>query len=160
MEHRFGRGRLSHFVTAVAHGDEPLRGTFALQGGSALTNAYLVNGAAGTGDRTQRLDLWLTPKGSSVPIRSYEVDMTKMLHAVIISDDFRVFIHAHPQLEPNGHFISEQHLPQTGGYQLYADGEPAGVGQQVFRFDLQAGPALPERPGSARLEREEHEFEG
>ena len=34
--------------------------------------------------------------------------MTKMLHAVIISDDFRVFIHAHPQLEPSGHFLLQR----------------------------------------------------
>ena len=65
--------------------------------------------------------------------------MTKMLHAVIISDDFRVFIHAHPKLEPSGHFLSAQTLPQPGLYHLFADGEPSGAGQQVFRFDLMAG---------------------
>jgi hypothetical protein len=137
--------------TAVARSEAPLHGVFALQGGSARTNAYLLNGQGTGGVLSRHLDLWLTPKGSDVPIRSYDVDMTKMLHAVIISDDFRVFIHAHPQLEPDGHFISQQQLPRRASYHLYADGEPSGVGQQVFRFDLLAGPPMPNDPAARDL---------
>jgi hypothetical protein len=144
-------GAVCLVLTAGARGDEPVRGAFALQGGSAKTNAYLINGQTAAGARTRRIDLWLTPADSSVPIRSYDVDMTKMLHAVIVSDDFRVFVHAHPQLEPTGHFIAVQSLPQAGGYHLYADGEPAGVGQQVFRFDLQAGAPVPNDPAARDL---------
>ena len=47
----------------------------------------------------------------------------KAANVVIISDDFRVFIHAHPQLEPSGHFLSAQTLPQPGLYHLFADGD-------------------------------------
>jgi hypothetical protein len=130
---------------------EPLHGAFALQGGTAKSSAYLINGQAGADPRSRRLDLWLTPAGSSVPIRSYDLDMTKMLHAVIIGDDFRVFIHSHPQLEPGGHFLSEERLPHLGAYHLYADGEPSGLGQQVFRFDLQAGPPVPDDPAARDL---------
>jgi hypothetical protein len=136
---------------AVASGSEPLHGVFALQGGTPKTDAYLVNAQAGSDGLTHKFDLWLTPSGSSAPIRSYDVDMTKMLHAVIISDDFRVFIHAHPQLEPSGHFLSTQTLPRFGGYHLYADGEPAGFGQQVFRFDFSAGPPMPNDPHARDL---------
>ena len=103
------------------------------------TQAYLINAQAGSNPLARQLDLWLTPAGSSRPIHTYDIDMTKMLHAVIISDDFRVYIHAHPQLEPSGHFLSMQTLPKPGLYHLYADGEPSGAGQQVFRFDLPAG---------------------
>ncbi len=78
-----------------------------------------------------------------MPIHSYDVDWTKMLHAVIISDDFRVFIHDHPELDSSGHFHSAQTLPQLGLYHLYADSEPSGLGQQVFRFGVTAGPPVP-----------------
>ena len=139
------------FWAAGAWGSEPLRGVFALQGGTPKTDAYLVNAQAGTDPLVRQLDLWLTPSGASAPIRTYEVDMTKMLHAVIISDDFRVFIHAHPQLEPSGHFLSAQTLPQPGLYHLFADGEPSGAGQQVFRFDLLAGPPVPNDPRARDL---------
>ncbi|HTA38052.1 MAG TPA: hypothetical protein VK760_03190, partial [Candidatus Acidoferrales bacterium] len=134
------------FWTIAARGDDTLRGVFALQGGFQKTDAYLINGQSGAGPLGRKLDLWLTPEGASSPIRTYDVDMTKMLHAVIISDDFRTFIHAHPQLEPNGHFHSTQTMPHPGLYHLYADGEPAGAGQQVFRFDLAAGPPVPSDP--------------
>jgi hypothetical protein len=137
--------------SASALGDEPLRGIFSLQGGTARTSAYLQNGQTGADPLARRLLLWLTPIGSSVPIRSYDVDMTKMLHAVIVSDDFRVFVHAHPQLEPDGHFMSKQIMPRLGLYHLYADGEPTGVGQQVFRFDLQTGPSVPAEPAARDL---------
>jgi hypothetical protein len=131
------------FLAAGALGEEPLRGVFALQGGSPKTDAYLVNAQVGSNLLARQFDLWLTAAGASAPIHTYDIDMTKMLHAVIISDDFRVFIHAHPQLEPSGHFLSAQTLPQAGLYHLFADGEPSGAGQQVFRFDLTAGPSMP-----------------
>jgi hypothetical protein len=134
------------FWASSAQGSDALRGVFALQGGTPKTDAYLINAQAGSNPLQRQLDLWLTPAGASTPIQTYDVDMTKMLHAVIISDDFRVFIHAHPQLEPSGHFHSTQTLPQRGLYHLFADGEPSGAGQQVFRFDLTAGPPMPNDP--------------
>jgi hypothetical protein len=134
-----------------AYAAEPLHGIFALQGAFQKTEAYLFSGQAGSNPLVRKLDLWLTPQSSQAPIRSYDVDMTKMLHAVIISDDFRVFIHAHPQLEPGGHFLFTQTLPQRGLYHLYADGEPTGVGQQVFRFDFNAGPSTPNDPRARDL---------
>jgi hypothetical protein len=42
-------------------------------------------------------------------------------------------------------------LPKTGLYHLYADGEPSGVGQQVFRFDFNAGPPMPNDPAARDL---------
>jgi hypothetical protein len=122
-------------VAAVPAG-QPVQGTFALQGGVAATKAYLVAGPAASDPLALRFDLWMTPLDSRAAIRSYDVDMTKMLHAVIVSDDFTTFVHAHPKLEASGHFVAELRLPKPGAYQLFADGEPSGVGQQVFRFEV------------------------
>ncbi len=72
-------------------------------------------------------------------IRSYRIDMTKLLHMIIVSDDFRTFLHVHPILQPDGHFLLEQEFPSPGAYHVYADAEPQGFGHQVFRFDLDLG---------------------
>lgn len=134
------------FATATAAlCAEALTGTFALQGGTARTDAYLVAGQPANAPLAFDLNLWLTPLDSKAAITSYDLDMTKMLHAVIVSDDFKTFLHEHPKLEPNGHFVLNQQLPGEGLYYLFADGEPQGVGQQVFRFDLQVGPRTPNR---------------
>jgi len=124
---------------AAAGGGPALRGVFALQGAVAKTSAYLVADRAGADPLAQRFDLWMTPLGSGAAISSYETDMTKLVHVLIVSDDFSVFIHDHPEIAPGGHFVFEQRLPKLGLYHVYADGRPEGDGQQVFRFDLQAG---------------------
>jgi hypothetical protein len=77
----------------------------------------------------------MTPKNSQTPIRRYDIDMTKYLHAILISGDLRSFDHVHPRLRSDGTFLFQQPLP-TNGYYLYADADPRGYGNQVFRFPL------------------------
>ncbi len=129
-------------TTAVmAFAGTVLHGTFALQGGVARTAGYL-DAVPGSRPNTWKLDFWMTPKNGGAPIRAYDLDMTKLLHVIIVSDDFKTFIHVHPQFVPNGHFVLDQTLPHPGLYHLYSDGRPSGIGQQVFRFDFQAGNAV------------------
>ncbi len=92
---------------------------------------------------TQKLDIWLTPLAGTAPIRHYAVDMTKLLHLIIVSDDFKQFSHVHPSLGADGHFTIQQTLPVAALYHAYADGEPLGLGQQVFRFDFAVGGDAP-----------------
>jgi hypothetical protein len=61
------------------------------------------------------------------------------LHVIVVSDDFKQFLHIHPVLGPDGHFTIEQTFPEAALYHIYADGEPQGIGQQVFRFDIGIG---------------------
>jgi len=123
---------------AIAAG-ATLTGVFALQGGVARTAGYLEPSQLVSSQNGWKLDFWMTPKNSTVPIRAYDLDMTKLLHVIIVSDDFTKFIHVHPRLFPNGHFVLDQALPGPGIYHVYSDGRPAGIGQQVFRFDLRSG---------------------
>jgi hypothetical protein len=97
--------------------------------------------AAGVPVLSARL-FWMTPKNGGATIRAYEPYMTKLLHVIIVSDDFRTFIHTHPQLSSNGHFELDQRLPHQGLYHVYTDSRPLGLGHQVFRFDFQAGRAV------------------
>ncbi|HXF35239.1 MAG TPA: hypothetical protein VN603_11770 [Candidatus Acidoferrales bacterium] len=116
-----------------------LKGTFALQTGAAKTQAFMRAEAAGSDPLVRRIDMWMTPGNGSRPIRAYSVDMTQLLHVIIVSDDFKIFLHVHPMLGADGHFRITQHFPAASLYHVYADGEPQGAGQQVFRFDLPVG---------------------
>jgi hypothetical protein len=123
----------------AAAADTSYDGTFALQGGTPQTAAHLLAPQIGTKQLERRLDAWMTPIGSATPIRSYQIDMTKYLHMIVISDDFRTFLHVHPKLGPDGHFLLDQTFPVAARYHIYIDAHPENIGQQVFRFDLNLG---------------------
>jgi hypothetical protein len=130
-------------LAVAAASVEMVPGVFALQGGTATTKGYLSARQIGSDPLARHIDTWLTPLDSAVPIRQYDVDMTKKLHMIVVSDDFRTFLHIHPALQPDGHFILDQTLPAAALYHVYADSTPAGHTKQVFRFDVDAGGAPP-----------------
>src|SRR5690242_1726799 len=87
------------------------KGEPALQGYAALTDGYLKATATRPDSLNQTLDIWMTKQGSKVPIKQYRVEMTKKLHVVIVGEDFKTFLHIHPDLQPTGHFLIAQHFP-------------------------------------------------
>jgi len=89
----------------------------------------------------QKLDIWMTLPHSALPIKQYQVEMTKKLHVVIVSEDFKTFLHIHPALGPNGHFSITQNFPAPGTYFVYADALPNDLNHQVFRFTMVVGHA-------------------
>jgi hypothetical protein len=121
----------------------PIDGTFALQTGTPKVRAFLRTSSVARDPLTQKLDVWLTPLAGTAPIRHYAVDMSKLLHLVMVSDDFKQFLHVHPSLGADGHFTIQQTLPVAALYHAYADDEPLGLGQQVFRFDFAVGGDAP-----------------
>lgn len=123
------------------HASSVLPGTFAFQGGKAITQGHLRMSAIGGNPLEEHIDIWMTPPNSSQAIRNYAVEMTKKLHVVVVSKDFSTFLHIHPVLGPDGHFRIDQQFPAPGMYYLYADGEPNDGDHQVFRFDLEVSKA-------------------
>ena len=117
-----------------------MTGKFALQGDTAKTNGYLKLTPIGGNPLKEHMDIWMTEPNSSVAIKNYLVEMTKKVHVVIVSDDFKTFLHVHPTLNANGHFLLDQPFPAAGNYQIYADGEPNNLNHQVFRFEVTIGP--------------------
>jgi len=117
---------------------QALSGVFALQAGHSQTQAHLVAKQIGTSPLAQRLDLWQTRDGLRTVSR-YGVNMTKYLHLIAISDDFTTFLHVHPTLENDHHFRIDVTFPKEGLYHVYADDDPDGIGQQVFRYELRVG---------------------
>jgi hypothetical protein len=118
-----------------------LHGQFALQGQKPQTDGYLKVTPVPGKPLTERLDLWMDEPGKSQPIRSYQVEMTKKLHMIIVSSDFKTFLHEHPVLQTNGHLILTQQFPSQGTYFIYADALPNQLNHQVFRFQVNLGPA-------------------
>lgn len=117
------------FVFAIA-------GMFALQGAPAQTTAGLNVERHGA---MARLDFSFADAATGKPITKFDIDMTKQLHLIIVSDDFREFRHVHPTLQPSGHFTIDQTLDPSKSYEIYADATPHGHPKQVFRFAVGEG---------------------
>ncbi len=123
-----------------------LEGQFALQGQTPQTQAHLKVTPVPGKPFSEHLDLWLTAPGQSAAIKSYQVEMTKKLHMIIVSNDFKGFMHEHPSLQPDGHLVLTQAFPAAGTYLIYTDGLPNQLNHQVFRFQVDVGgPTLPAR---------------
>lgn len=94
----------------------------------------------------ETLDFVLTRIGETAPFTKYNVELTKQAHVIAVSDDFTTFIHRHvTRVAKDGHFRLTIVFPRPGLYHIYADSAPAGLGQQVLRFDLPVGGAGAER---------------
>ena len=129
---------LSATTLAAAH-SQTIEGQFALQGQRPATEGHLRLTPLRGDPLRERLDLWMTEPGKPQAIRSYQVEMTKKLHMIIVSDDFKVFLHEHPTLAPDGHLTLTQEFPARGTYLIYADGLPNQLNHQVFRFRVNVG---------------------
>ena len=116
----------------------PLQGIYALPEGQPKVSATLA-ATPGTGSHVT-VDIAMTALGQPRPITRYETELSKQLHVIAISSDFRVFVHEHGERPgPDGHFHVAVPLPHPGLYHVYTDGVPKGLGQQVMRFELPVG---------------------
>jgi hypothetical protein len=128
---------VSHLAVASAQ-ETPIAGHIVASTGAMPIRAYLIERAQSQGQK--RLEFW--EQANAKVISAYDVDMTKLMHMIVVSDDLSSFQHVHPVLEPNGHFTIDVALPEAaGGYHIYIDGMPHGFGRQVFRFDLPGEPS-------------------
>jgi hypothetical protein len=138
---------LSSTIAAILFADlaccpaQTLKGIPALQGETAQTEGFLKAAPVAADPLEQKLDFWMTAPNSAAPIKRYQVEMTQKLHVVLVSDDFKTFLHIHPQLSSTGHFVITQKFPASALYHVYADGEPNDLNHQVFRFELPIGKA-------------------
>jgi hypothetical protein len=136
-------------ICVVSAKADVLKGEPSLQGYPVQTQGFLKATATPGGPLDQQLDVWMTRPGTAAPIKQYQVEMTKKLHMIIVSDDFKTFLHIHPTLSPTGHFLITQQFPAPGTYFVYADALPNDLNHQVFRFKLDVG--HPSAPSSRTL---------
>lgn len=129
-------------------GPAEINGTFALAGGTPQATATLYAAPSGSSSQTAdpgvetALGLSMTKIGEKKPLQAYETELTKELHLIAISRDLRSFLHVHGDApDAKGRFQVSIHFPHSGFYWVFADATPAGLSQQVFRFDLRVGTA-------------------
>lgn len=125
-------------LPVAAFAATPLQGIYALPEGQPKVSATL-SATPGTGSHVT-VNIAMTAIGQQQPIKQYETELSKQLHVIAISSDFRTFVHEHGEHPgPDGHFHVALPLPHPGLYHVYVDGVPAGLGQQVMRFELPVG---------------------
>ena len=121
------------------------RGTFALLGSAPKILAESSTTYAPGRPVTLSIREFL-PDGT--PILKYDVDMQRLMHLVVVRDDFATFEHLHPNfVAANGTFSQTFATLPNHRYYAYADTTPHGIGQQVFRFAIGA-PFFAPRPSS------------
>jgi hypothetical protein len=134
-------------VVAAAATAAPLTGTFALLGGTPRVVARAIVSHPRPNDVT--LDIVQSTRPGGPPIRAYQSDMTKLMHVIVISDDFRQFVHEHPSFNrKTGTFRQTVTVNPAHSYIIYTDSIVKGAGQQVFRFTIPpaAQPAATTQP--------------
>jgi hypothetical protein len=120
-------------LPAITASGETIAGKDVTYSGSVPMQAFLRT-TPGPGGMTH-IDVWEVRDGHVVT--SYDVDMTKIMHMIVVSDDLTEFRHVHPTLQADGHLVIDLALPdKPGGYHIYMDGLPHGIGRQVFRFEV------------------------
>lgn len=108
------------------------RGAFALSEGRPQVVSQLRERRAGG---ATLLDFSQFSLGKGRIVTRYTVEQTKLMHLVVVRDDFEDFMHVHPVLK-DGHFSIAVPLSAAHGYYAYADTTPAGLSKQVFRFTI------------------------
>ncbi len=109
---------------------------WAFQGQKPAADGHLTVTPVPGKPLTEKLDFWMTLPGKPAPVKSYQTEMTKKLHMIIVSNDFKTFLHLHPTLGPTGHLTLTQTFPAKGTYQVYTDALPGSLNHQVYRFEV------------------------
>ncbi|MBD1834273.1 hypothetical protein H6F61_16615 [Cyanobacteria bacterium FACHB-472] len=68
---------------------------------------------------------------SGKAIAKFDNFQEKLMHLIVVSDDFQVFNHIHPTYKQNGRFEVNASFPQSGNYSLFSDYKPTGQKEQV-----------------------------
>ena len=65
------------------------------------------------------------------PVREFEIVHEKFYHVFLVSQDLSVFIHTHPELQPDSSFRLGVRLPKPGMYRILSDFYPKGGTPQL-----------------------------
>ena len=125
-----------------------LPGTYALPDGLAKVSGSLavLPGRPGAPADSRILDVTMTSLGSTRPVTGYDLELSKRLHVIAVSDDLTTFLHEHSDRpDIDGHFRVPMTFPHAGVWHVYADAVPTGLKQQVLRFEVDLGGPPPPR---------------
>ena len=102
-----------------------------------------------TGPLARELEITMADIATGTPLIDFEEELTQQLHVIAVDSALSTFVHEHAEeADGDGRFRVEVQFPKPGTYHLYADAAPAGLGQQVLRFDLPVGESTPAAPAN------------
>jgi hypothetical protein len=133
-------------VARASVGPEEQAGIFALLGGTPeIVSQLWTEHAAGL---TAILQIRQFQLDGTTPVLNYDVDMEKLMHLVIVRDDFTTFAHLHPAFNRMTGIFQQRFTKEPNHrYYVYADTMPHDIGQQVFRFTMDSdGPLATSQP--------------
>ncbi len=95
------------------------------------------------------LTLQIFKPDGTTPVQQFDVEHTKLLHLILVSDDLTQFLHVHPDYQGNGVFVlKDAVVPVPADYVVFADFVPTGDEHQVARATLATQDA---KAGTAQL---------
>lgn len=80
------------------------------------------------------------------PIDNFEMFQEKLMHLIVVSDDFQVFNHVHPDYQNDGRFTVQTIFPQPGHYTLFSDYKPANQAEAVSVLNVTVPGTPPSTP--------------
>ncbi|MBW4685692.1 MAG: hypothetical protein KME40_11475 [Komarekiella atlantica HA4396-MV6] len=79
-------------------------------------------------------------------IARFDQFQEKIMHLIVVSNDFQSFNHIHPTYKGNGRFEVQANFPHPGNYTLFSDYKVAGKAEQVSVLKAEVPGTSPATP--------------
>lgn len=91
------------------------------------------------------ITLSFIPKLNDSPDTRVDLDLehTKKIHLIVVSDDLSWFDHIHPEEQANGAYTVSETFPAGGEYTIFADYKPSGAEHVVDKLSLKVDGEVP-----------------
>ena len=93
----------------------------------------------------EEVTLSMTPKkkdNDKEPV-ALDVEHTKKIHLIVVSEDLSWFNHIHPELNADGSYSVKEKFPFAGKYTLFADYKPSGANHTVDNLNVTVAGTVP-----------------
>ena len=86
----------------------------------------------------EEVTLIMTPKLKDKPNEQVPLDVehTKKIHLIAVSEDLSWFDHIHPEIGADGAYTVKEKFPTAGKYTLFADYKPSGANHTVDNLNV------------------------
>lgn len=101
--------------------------------GAASNVSMLFTYNPATPKANEEVTLTMTPKMKDKPTEQVPLDIehTKKIHLIVVSEDLSWFDHIHPEINADGSYTVKEKFPAAGKYTLFADYKPSGANHTV-----------------------------
>ena len=112
-------------------------------GPSNVTMQFSYNPTAPNAN--EEVTLSMTPKLKDKPTEQVPLDVehTKKIHLIAVSEDLSWFDHIHPEIGADGAYTVKEKFPTAGKYTLFADYKPSGANHTVDNLNVTVAGTVP-----------------